>query len=293
VSLDNLTSRCTDNHVIANLSVLVLADDRSSRNDLVAQHGLALWIEADDQRILFDTAQGNALIHNAGSLGVDIHRADAVVLSHGHYDHSGGLVCLAPDTDTMRLFLHPDALNARYVRRNSPLPTFIGMPDPAGAVVHRLSDRTTCTRTPTRIADGIWVTGAIPRCAPFETTGDAFFCDPDCRVIDPIHDDQAVWIRTSRGPVVLLGCAHAGVVNTLDYIGRLAGSSAFLAVIGGMHLLHADRTRLEITADALQRYRVELVAPCHCTGDNAMSFLRQKLPGRYVVCVTGSRFSLA
>jgi 7,8-dihydropterin-6-yl-methyl-4-(beta-D-ribofuranosyl)aminobenzene 5'-phosphate synthase len=99
-----------------------------------------------------------------------------------------------------------------------------------------------------------------------------------------------MWFETPQGLVVLLGCAHAGVVNTLDYVSRLAGKTTIHGVLGGMHLLRAKAPRLEATLAALRRHEVARVAPAHCTGERATAFLAERLPGACVPCRAGMRF---
>jgi len=147
------------------------------------------------------------------------------------------------------------------------------------------------TTKPTQVTNHLWVTGPIPRHTSFEDTGGPFFMDEDCHVKDPITDDQAIWIETAEGVVVLLGCGHSGVVNTLDYVAELSGAKQFHAIIGGVHLLNATVERLEATIDALKHYHVKLIAPCHCTGDAPASLLAERLPAEYVRAGAGSWFT--
>lgn len=120
---------------------------------------------------------------------------------------------------------------------------------------------------PMRISELIGVTGPIPRETAFEDTGGPFYLDPGGRRADAMDDDLALWIETDRGLVVCVGCCHAGVVNTLDYILRLNPGSSIRAVVGGMHLLNASEGRLEQTIAALRAMDPELLVPCHCTGE--------------------------
>lgn len=117
-----------------------------------------------------------------------------------------------------------------------------------------------------------------------------FFLDPDCQIPDVLKDDQALWFNTQKGIVVLLGCAHAGVVNTVEYVAELTGAFNIHAVIGGMHLGSANQDRLRFTVSALQRYEVQVVAPCHCTGQTAMAYLAEHTGQVYRSCSMGHRF---
>jgi 7,8-dihydropterin-6-yl-methyl-4-(beta-D-ribofuranosyl)aminobenzene 5'-phosphate synthase len=272
--------------------ITVLVEDRSSRGDLIAEHGLSLWVEADGLRILFDTGQSGAFLSNAHVLGVAAERPDALVLSHGHYDHTGGLPFLSGDHEPARLYLHPAAVTPRYSRRPSASPKPIGMPSASAAAINRMGRRVVWTNEPTRISDHVGVAGPIPRNTTYEDTGGPFFLDPQCSKPDRIIDDQALWIETPRGPVVVLGCAHAGVVNTLDHLAALLGATHFYAVVGGMHLLHANEERLDKTVRALKRYSVEVLAPCHCTGTAAINYLKDRLPDSFVRMAVGSELRL-
>lgn len=274
------------------VSITVLAENRSLRKDLTAEHGLSLWIEADGLRILFDTGQGRAFLSNAERLGIDPAGADAIVLSHGHYDHSGGLTFLPELPARSAIHLHPAAVLPRYSQGKRPPHKPIGMPAASAAFIARVSQRLRWSLSPAPISDCIGLTGPIPRKTTCEDTGGPFFLDPECLQPDTIPDDQALWVRTQNGLVVVLGCAHAGVVNTLDYLASLLRTTHFRAVVGGMHLLRADDERLDKTARALKRYGVQILAPCHCTGDAAMIRLGECFTDGFVHLAAGSTLEL-
>lgn len=273
------------------VEVLILVDNAASVPELATEHGLSMWLTVNGKRILFDTGMGMALPRNAAALNVDLSLTDAIVLSHGHFDHTGGMPHVFEQGATPRIFMHPDAVGIRYGSLQGPPAIAIGMrAEIAELLSKRASDMVETTK-PTRITDRVWATGPIPRRTSFEDTGGPFFMDEDCHVKDPITDDQAIWIETAEGVVVLLGCAHSGVVNTLDYVAELSGATQFRKIIGGMHLLNASTERLEATIDALKRYQVGVMIPCHCTGETPMQALKERFPEAYAPGGAGSRFS--
>jgi len=276
--------------VIRRLRFTILAEDTAGEPGLRAEHGLCLLIEADGHRILFDTGQGKALLANARRLGADLRAVDAVVLSHGHYDHTGGLAQILDRASRPTVYLHPAAVEKKYARTEAPPHRSIGIPDLSARKIEERAGGVVWTRKPAEVFPGIHVTGEIPRHAEFESRSDPFFLDAGCRRPDPLIDDQALYVETIEGLVVVLGCAHAGVVNTLEYVSYLTGRSEIHAVLGGMHLLHAPADRLDKTLRALERFNLRAVAPCHCTGLAAVAGFRSALGSRVWACHTGSRF---
>jgi 7,8-dihydropterin-6-yl-methyl-4-(beta-D-ribofuranosyl)aminobenzene 5'-phosphate synthase len=272
------------------LSIAVLVDNTANRQGLLAEHGLSFWIEARGRRILFDTGQGMALAHNADKLGIDLSTVDDVVLSHGHYDHTGGLLAALPEFSRAAVYVHLTAFCERFVQDSqtgvrpvrSPIESFDWLTSRVGRVV--------ATRTqPIGLGGGVWLTGQIPRRSDFEDAGGAFYLDQACTQPDTIIDDQALYIETEQGLVVLLGCAHAGVVNTLEYICTLTGQNRIHAVLGGMHLLNADERRLGQTIRRLRELDVQRIGLAHCTGFGAMARMHHELPDRCFYCATGTR----
>ena len=270
-------------------SITILVENTANQSGLLAEHGLAMWIERGPQHVLFDTGQGMALVHNADKLGVDLSTAAAVVLSHGHYDHTGGLLSALPDFRQATVYAHVTAFRDRCARGpdgtvrhgGAPIESTSWLASHVGLMVPIRSE-------PLEIVDGLWLTGQIPRENDFEDTGGAFFLDQACAQPDPIVDDQAIYFRSAEGMVVLLGCAHAGVINTLDYICALTGESRIHTVLGGMHLLNAGEHRLAQTIRRLREFDVQRIGLAHCTGFAAMARLHQELPGRCFHCTAGT-----
>ncbi len=276
--------------MIRQLRMTVLSENTAGARGVLSEHGLAFWIEADGRSILFDTGQGMVLTHNAKVLGVDLTKTDDLVLSHGHFDHTGGLLDALQSFRRAKAYLHPSALEPKFSKGAD------GRGQPVGSPVPRLDhisshvEDVVLTTGPEELAEGVWVTGQIPRTTDFEDTGGSFYTDEGCTTPDPLVDDQAVYVQTAKGVVVFLGCAHAGLVNTIEYVAELAGEADLYALLGGMHLIRASDDRIARSAEALARRNVRVLGPAHCTGRKAAMYLWQRFPDRCVECMVGTRF---
>jgi len=258
------------------VKITILVDDQAGEG-LVAEHGLSLWIEAEDKCILFDTGQGSAFEKNARVLGVDFSKTNILVLSHGHYDHTGGIPRVLQEAPNVHVYCHQEIGRARYTIRNAILKP-IQMPLESKAAIDKLpGERLHWVQRPILLSDKIGLTGPIPRETSFEDTGGLFYLDPQGMRADPIEDDLALWIGTDDGVIVCVGCSHSGLLNTLNHIQRLTNAQRVQAVIGGFHLLHASRERLDQTMAALRLLEPDMVVPCHCTGPGAILALRNAL----------------
>ena len=203
-----------------NVRITTLVENSTFRPGLLAEHGLAFWIECGQRRILFDTGQSDILIRNAKALGINLAETDAIVLSHGHYDHTGGLSAVLDIATKAIVYLHPAAIEPKFGRKG-PKCRPIGMPEHAKETIR--SREVVRTEKPTQIYRRITVTGQIPHINNFEDVGGAFFLDESCQKSDKLLDDQTLFIESPKGLVVVFGCAHAGVVNTLHRIADLSG----------------------------------------------------------------------
>jgi 7,8-dihydropterin-6-yl-methyl-4-(beta-D-ribofuranosyl)aminobenzene 5'-phosphate synthase len=269
--------------------ITVLVEDTAGGRGLLAEHGLSFWIELGSRKLLFDTGQGLVLTGNARQMGIHLEETAAVILSHGHYDHTGGLSETLRLAKQARVYAHPAALTPKYARNADGSAREIGIPFWDEQKIREQADLV-LTEGPVDIGEGFHLTGPVPRRTNFEDVGGPYFTDPDCLRPDALTDDQAAFVETPNGTVVILGCAHAGVINTLDYIRELTGNRRIHTVLGGMHLLSAGPARMNATLAGLRRIDARRLCPCHCTGFAAMTRLWHEFPDQCVPCRVGAVF---
>lgn len=250
-------------------TVTLLSENCVNRLGLLAEHGLSWWIDTGDHRVLFDTGQGMVLFRNTATLGIDLASASAIVLSHGHYDHTSGLPAALEAAPHASLWMHPRATE----------PKFTGSGETSRRISTDFMEKrgfaasgrsVTACSDPREVVPGIWMTGEIPRTNDFEDTGGPFYLDAALTRPDPLLDDQAVFFRSGGGVVVVLGCSHAGVVNTLRRVGELTGGAPLVGVMGGAHLAAASEKRMNETLAFLRQRKPGFIAFNHCTGENAV-----------------------
>ena len=224
------------------VKITLLVDNEASEG-FEKEHGFAAWIEYGKHRVLFDTGHMGALQANAARLGVKVADADTIVISHGHRDHTGTLDKVLAENDHAALYFANQIDQERWWYK--PDADNYGMPESARKAFQALSpDRVHALKTHHYLAPGIGITGPVPRLNAFEDTGGTFHLDNHRGPVDKIEDDQSMWFETDDGLVVLVGCCHSGLSNTIDYIRKISGIEKVRGVVGGMHLLHDARIRL-------------------------------------------------
>lgn len=255
--------------------VVVLCDNETSDPACGCEWGLSLAIDLGDSDglWLWDTGQTALFLQNAAALGVDATSARGLALSHGHFDHTGGLEALMSAGFTGAVHAHPACASARYAKEKgtarhigppAPLPAFV----PAGPV--------------TQLAPGLTLITDIPREPGRFQAVQGFSLDPAGSQPDTVPDDSFLVLETDKGPVVILGCCHSGLANSLACAAERLGSRSFHAVLGGLHLYKATPEAVAETAQALTQYAVNNLIAGHCTGPDRVEALRSLLPGRCV-----------
>lgn len=253
----------------------------------IGEHGLSVLIEpSDGEPVLFDTGQGLTLLHNAGRMKKDLTKVRKVAISHGHYDHAGGLLPLLKANGALQVFGHTGIFRPRFRVKDNGEWYQIGIPDrredlEAAGASFSLSDSFR------EIAPGIFLTGTVPRVNGYETGDQGLYCDCSGQVKDNTPDDQSMVLETENGLVVILGCCHAGLVNTLEHVACVTGRRDFYAVIGGTHLGFCGQEQVDRTIAAIKSMGIRKVAAGHCTGFPASARLSRELPKEFQVAMVG------
>ncbi len=254
------------------------------------EHGLSVFVETDACNVLFDTGQSGAFMGNAKRMGVDVSTADYVVLSHGHYDHSGGFRTLAEEVSGFTLVAGKGFFREKY---SSGLQgrEFKGNNFGREYLENKGISLRTITDTVEKLGDGVYVVKNFKRIHKEEAVDYRYLLFENGEfVTDFFEDEIALVIDTSHGIVVFAGCSHPGIMNMIDSIGERFDRPVY-AVIGGIHLVNAGNERIVSVRKYFEESSVQYLGLCHCTGDNAMGVF-SSLEGRIHGMHTGSVLSI-
>lgn len=269
-----------DTMIVSSALVSILADN-SATLPYRAEHGFSALIElrgAETSRfVLFDTGLG-ALFDNAPIAGADFSLVSDLVLSHGHYDHTDALEPFLSRYPGIHIHSSQEIYRDHYSLRTGKCRN-ISLSD---ANRSELSRRTGTTFFPfdgqVSVADGqVHLASSIPLNHPLEMPSHLLFSDAECTIPDTVPDEIVLWIETSRGLMILTGCCHAGFINTCEYVRSLSGSKQIHTVIGGFHLAGVKEERMQATLAYIRNQDIRRIVPCHCTGNNEISFLSSHL----------------
>jgi 7,8-dihydropterin-6-yl-methyl-4-(beta-D-ribofuranosyl)aminobenzene 5'-phosphate synthase len=326
ILMDNSTDLLLKDSAHALRSPLIV-NEKLNLPPPVAEHGFSAFVDITEvnsrdetenidentgSTFLFDTGVSeNGVIHNADIFGIDFGLIDRIILSHGHFDHFAGLVNILKRISSRRsspidVFMHPDALLRRWLvfpdGKKARMPSLDEKQlNSVGALIHK-SDKTTIL--PNEENPLLLMTGQIPRKTSFEKGFPYQYAENPDNGVDGknlnlipdslVKDDQAIVVNVrNKGLIVLTGCGHAGVVNTLNYAKKVTGIDKIYAIIGGFHL-PADggiyEEAIDPTLRELHNADPEYIIPCHCTGLKATNKIIDLMPHKFIQSAVGTTF---
>ncbi|MBN1689717.1 MAG: MBL fold metallo-hydrolase [Dehalococcoidia bacterium] len=281
------------------ITVTTLVENTAGGPSLYGEWGQSLLVEADGMRILFDTGPSQHVLDNANKLSVELNTIDKIVLSHGHYDHTGGLMDVLAliqgsgnRQEEIEVIGHPDIFQEKYFYIEGLPARSIGIPF-TRTELEAMGARFKLSREPVKLTENIITTGEVEISVDFEPI-DANLCikEKEKYLPDPLADDLSLIIKTEKGLVILLGCAHRGLINTILHAQKITGVRPIYAVIGGTHLISADKTRMDKTIQALKSMNISKLGVSHCTGMKSGAILANEFSDTFFFNSAGIRTSL-
>jgi 7,8-dihydropterin-6-yl-methyl-4-(beta-D-ribofuranosyl)aminobenzene 5'-phosphate synthase len=264
----------------------------SARKPLLAEHGLSIHLRlgSEGHEVLLDAGHTNVAVpHNLPLLEIEPKRVDEVVISHGHRDHTGSILeFLRERGGRTPVVVHPDAFVERW--RLLPDGGREGPWQEDAAAWQQAGAEMVYVEGPQQLANGCLVTGTIPRRTGFERVSDRlFYSDGGELVPDGIKDDQAIVVNVKgKGLVVITGCAHSGIVNTVLYAQEVSGVENVHAVVGGFHLCDASEETMQLSIEALKNVGPRLIMPAHCSGLEAVRRFAAEMPEEFAASAVGT-----
>jgi 7,8-dihydropterin-6-yl-methyl-4-(beta-D-ribofuranosyl)aminobenzene 5'-phosphate synthase len=253
----------------------------------LAEHGLSIFLETDYGNYLMDTGSGKAIVNNSLVFGCDLKTVKGIIISHNHWDHTGGLIPVLEVKGEMEIYSHPGLFRESYFFRDGGY-HYIGVPFTRQAIEDRNVKFNFSTEF-REIAPGLWLTGEVPRITEYEIGHTNQVLKTESGYLkDNVIDDQSIVIETGKGLLVILGCCHSGIINTLNYIFEKMGSRHIYAVIGGTHLAPVSEEQREKSIGALKGFDIERIGISHCSGLKTAVRMVEDFGDRFFFCNVGT-----
>jgi 7,8-dihydropterin-6-yl-methyl-4-(beta-D-ribofuranosyl)aminobenzene 5'-phosphate synthase len=255
------------------------------------EHGFSAFIETDKGNFLFDTGSGHSIVANSLILNKDLRSIRKIFLSHGHYDHTGGLPEVLKLRGNIDVHAHPHVFLDRIAvlkENGKETKRFVGIPYKK-AYLESLGANFVFNTDFREVGKGLFLTGEVPRKTSFEKPDPRLFSEINGKTDpDVFLDDQSLIIESEKGFILVLGCGHSGMINILNHVIHKTGKKKFYAILGGTHLDFLTPEQLEASIQALSELQIEKIGVSHCTGMKAAFRLNLEFWDRFLYGCVGS-----
>ena len=271
---------------MGSLRLTTLCENTAGIIGFTGEWGLSILVEYGNDTVLLDAGFSDSIMRNTLAGGFNLSNVTKIVLSHGHTDHTGGLrLLLQMLRKKVEIYAHPDIWENKYIRVNlsggNSMHRHIGIPF-RREELEGLGAEFVLSKEPVWLSENMVTTGEVPLTTRFEGVDNNMFVKTENGFMpDALADDQGIIVKTEKGLVLLLGCAHRGLVNTMLHARKLTGIDSIYAVVGGTHLISAKSDQIRETIAALKEFGVQKIGVSHCTGLAAASVLAREFGDKF------------